>query len=169
MGMGITNIRAALEKRYSALSGQLVDVQETIARIYRDMERLDQLEEDIPRLESLIASAKMLLLDAYPDWKPEDTPPIKPWTHHIPIPFGSCGRRGMEVLRKADKGLTTREVARIVLSDVGHDEPDREVLRRVQTAIEASFRKFVGRTTESSGKYPAQWRAINRPDLTFDV
>ena len=64
--------------------------------------------------------------------------------------------------------MTVRDVAKAVLRDVGQEEPDRETLRRVQNAIEASFRKFRGRTVESSGQYPAQWRAINKPEITFD-
>jgi hypothetical protein len=64
--------------------------------------------------------------------------------------------------------MTVREVAKTVLRDVGCEAPDAETLRRVQNAVEASFRKFRGRTVESSGKYPAQWRAINKPDVTFD-
>lgn len=166
--MGIANLRHSLRKRYAGLTGELVDVQLSIDRIKRETEKLAELESRVPELERLIESARILLQDADPDWQPEDTAAIKPWTHTIPIPFGSCGRRGMAVLRGAGCGMTTRQVAKQVLAEVGCNEPDIEVLRRTQIAVEASFRKFRGRTVESSGKYPAQWRAINKPDVTFD-
>ena len=157
--MGITNIRVALEKRYSAFSGELEATHANIARIRREAEKLAELEADIPRLEALVTATEMLLREGYPDWKPEHTPALKPWTHHIPIPFGSCGRRGMAVLLNAGgKGMTVREVALEVLRAVGCGEPDRETLRRTQNAVEATFRKFKGRTVESSGKYPAMSR-----------
>ncbi|MDQ2878533.1 MAG: hypothetical protein M3R41_05615 [Pseudomonadota bacterium] len=165
----MTNLRLALEKRYSSLAGRLEDAHANIDRIRREVETLDELEAGIPKLEALVASAEMLLRDANPDWKPEQTPALKPWTHNIPVPFGSCGRRGMTVLLNAgEKGLTVREVALEVLRGVGCDEPDRETIRRTQAAVEASFRKFKGRTVESSGKYPMQWRSIARPEITFD-
>lgn len=167
--MGMTNLRLALEKRYSSLAGRLEDAHATIDRIRREVEKLDEIEASIPQLEALVASAEMLLRDADPNWQPEQTPALKPWTHNIPVPFGSCGRRGMAVLLNAgEKGLTAREVALEVLRGVGCDDPDRETLRRTQTAVEASFRKFKGRTVEASGKYPMQWRSIARPEVAFD-
>ena len=166
--MGQTNFRHSLNKRYSALTGQLEDVRASIERIHREVEKLPELEARIPHLERLIESARLLLVDADPNWKEDQAPPLKPWTHHIPVPFGQCGRRGMIVLRQSEVPMTVREVAKAVLRDVGHEEPDKETLRRVQNAVEASFRKSRGRTVESSGQYPAQWRAINKPEVTFD-
>lgn len=166
--MGISNLRHALEKRYSALTGELEDVHASIERIKREVANLSELEKRIPDLERLIESARMLLQDSDPNWSPTQTPPIKPWTHHIPVPFGQCGRRGMAVLRTSAKAMTVREVAKLVLRDVGCEEPDRDTLKRVQSAVEASFRKFKGRTVESSGKYPMQWRSIARPEVVFD-
>lgn len=166
--MGQTNLRHSLNKRYSALSGELEDVRASIGRIKREIAKLPELEARIPQLERLIESARLLLEDADPNWEVEQAPPLKPWTHHIPVPFGQCGRRGMVYLRKSEVPMTVREVAKAVLRDVGCEDPDRETLRRVQNAIEASFRKFRGRAVESSGKYPAQWRALNKPEITFD-
>ena len=167
--MGHSNLRASLEKRYSALTGELREVRGNIARIQREVEKLPALEAEIPRLEALIESAAMLLEDADPTWQREQTPAIKPWTHNLPVPFGSCGRRGMEVLRQADKPMTARQIALEVLRQSGVDEPDKPTIQRTLNAIEASMRKFRGRTVESSGKYPAQWRSIANPNIGFDV
>lgn len=167
MGMGITNLRASLEKRYSALTGELDDLRLSIERIKREADKIVELEARIPGLERLIESARLLLEDADPSWSPEQTEPIKPWTHHIPVPFGQCGRRGLVCLRAADRAMTVRQVARQVLNEVGCPDPNLQTLRRVQTSIESSFRKFRGRTVESSGKYPAEWRAINKVELEF--
>lgn len=111
----------------------------------------------------------MLLEDADPTWQREQTPAIKPWTHMLPVPFGSCGRRGMEVLRQADKPMTARQIALEVLRQSGTEEPDRQTIQRTLNAIEASMRKFRGRTVESSGKYPAQWRSVAKPEIGFDL
>jgi hypothetical protein len=166
--MGQTNLRHSLNKRYSALTGQLEDVRANIERINREVAKLPELEARIPQLTRLIESARLLLKDADPNWEVDEAPPLKPWTHHIPVPFGQCGRRGLALLRQSQAPMTVREVAKTVLRDVGCEEPDKETLRRVQNAIEASFRNFRGRTVESSGKYPAQWRSINKPEITFD-
>ncbi len=167
--MGISNFKASLEKRYSALTGELQATHANIERIKREVDRLDELEARIPQLEALITSAEMLLRDAHPDWKPEEAKPVQPWAHLLPVPFGSCGRRGMEVLRNADRPMTVREVALEVLRGVGCEDPDRATIQRAFNAIEASFRKHKGRTIESSGKYPAQWRTITKTDLEFEA
>lgn len=167
--MGISNFKQSLEKRYAALTGELQATQANIDRVKREVDRLDELEARISELEALIAGAEMLLRDAHPDWKPEDTQPVQPWTHLLPVPFGSCGRRGMEVLRKADRPMTVREVALEVLREVGCESPDRATIQRAFNAIEASFRKHKGRSLESSGKYPAQWRTVAKTDHNFDI
>lgn len=167
--MGMTNLRHSLEKLYSALTGELEGVHANIARINREMEKLPDLEASIPELEASIASTAMLLKRSNSDWKPEATPPIQPWTHQLTVPFGSCGRRGMEVLRVANKPMTAREIALQVLRESGTESPDPKLIQRTLNAIEASLRKHRGRTVESSGKYPAQWRTIAKRDIAFDI
>ena len=167
--MGITNLRHSLEKRYSTLTGRLRDAHENIARIQREVDKLPEIEASIPKLEALIASAVMLLEDADPTWQREQTPAVKPWTHLLPVPFGSCGRRGMEVLRQADRPMTSRQIALEVLRQSGTENPDKQTIQRTLNAIESSMRKFRGRTVESSGKYPAQWRSIAKQEIDFDV
>jgi hypothetical protein len=167
--MGMTNFQHALKKKFSALTGQLVDLRANIDRIRREQAKLPELEARIPELEALIDSAAMLLRDVDGKWEPEQTPPIKPWTHGLPVPFGSCGRRGMEVLRNADQPMTVREIATEVLRQVGNDTPDTKILRRTQGAIEASLRKHRDRSVTSSGKYPAQWKSIVKREMPFDL
>jgi hypothetical protein len=166
--MGITNLREPLRKRYSALTGELEDVRLSIERIKREAAKLSSLEQRIPDLVRQIETTRTVLKDIDPDWNPDDERAVRPWTHTIPVPFGQCGRRALTVLRISNQPMTVRQVTLQVLAEVGCDEPDRAIIQRVQAAVESSFRKFKGRTVESSGKYPAQWRAINKPDLLFD-
>lgn len=167
--MGITNFRLALEKRYASLTGQLQEVRRTIARIEREVEKLPGLEARIPKLEALIESAAMLLEDVDPAWQRSETRPTKPFTHLLPVPFGSCSRRALEVLRLADKPMTAREIAVEVLRQSGSEATDRKIIERTTNTILASLRKHAGRSVESSGKYPAQWRSIVNPDVEFDI
>ena len=74
-----------------------------------------------------------------------------------------------EVLRAADRPMTTREIAKEVLRQAGQEDADAKTIQRTVNAIEASLRKHRGRTVKSSGKYPAQWRSTNKNDLQFDV
>lgn len=166
--MGRSNLRASLRKRYSHLVGKRDDLVIKIERTKRDIGKLANMEAELPELTKLIAAAEALLKDNDPDWDPSQTRSIKPWTHHIPVPFGQCGRRGLKVLRDAKRAMTVRQVAQEVLSDCGVEEPEPDVLRRVQNSIESSFRHYRGQTVESSGRYPAQWRAINKPQIDFD-
>jgi hypothetical protein len=168
--MGTSNLRHSLGKRYSALTGQLREVHGNIARIRREAEKIPELEARIPKLEALISSAAMLLEDADPSWRREQTPPIKPFSHLLLVPFGSCGRRGLEVLRQADRPMTAREIALEVLRQSGNEDADRHVVQRTVTAIDACLRSHSGRSVEpSTGKYPKQWRSLANPEVTFDI
>lgn len=166
--MGFSNFRLALEKRYAALTGQHRELHANIARIKREIEKLPELEARIQKLEPLIESAAMLLKDADPSWERGQTRPVKPFTHLIPVPFGSCGRRALGVLRQAGRAMTAREVALEVLRQCGSDNADPNVVQRTVTNVDACFRRHEGRSLESSGKYPKQWRSIANPDLQFD-
>ena len=167
--MGITNLRHSLEKKFAALTGELQEVRANIARIQREQAKLPELEARIPKLEALIESATMLLKDVNVGWEPEQTPAVKPWTHGLPVPFGSCGRRGMEVLRQANVPMTARQIATEVLRQAGSETADPKIVQRTVNAIQASLRKHRGRSVVSSGKYPAQWRSIAKPDVAFDI
>lgn len=88
--MGHSNLHAFLKKRYFALTSQLHEAHENVARVKRETEKLPGIEASIPKLEALVASAATLLEDADPTWERRQTPAIKPWTHTLPVPFGSC-------------------------------------------------------------------------------
>jgi hypothetical protein len=167
--MGATNYQTALSKRYSKLTGLLADAKNNIARIKAEQNELPQLEAKIAELEPLIESLGVLLKAEDPQWKPERAPPILPWKYGItPIPFGSVSRRGMQVLHEACRPMTVREIALEVLKRAGEDDPAPEIVLRTTNTITSSLRKFEGRTVESSGKYPAQWRPIHNRSIEFD-
>lgn len=165
--MGTTNLRASLTKRYATLSGRLDEIQANIDRITRETSNLPQLKAEAERLEMLVESAALLLEDVDPSFQRDRVKAVKPWTHGLPVPFGTCGRRGMAVLREADGAMTVREIATEVLRRVGVENPDSKTMQRTVNAIEASLRKHRGRGVESSGKYPAQWRATHKPEIGF--
>lgn len=167
--MGMTNYQHALRKKYSRLTGELAELRERIARIEREQSALPDLRARASKLQALADSAAMLLEHECEDWQREDNPAVKPWTHTLPIKFGSCGRRAMQVLREADKAMTVREVTLEVLRRVGVEEPDRVTLQRTQNAVDASLRKHRGRGLESSDHYPAQWRVTGRDGVEFDL
>lgn len=165
--MGMTNYQHALRKKYSALTGERDLLLERIERIRSEQALLPELEARAAKLETLAQSAGMLLQEEG-DWSEADSPPVKPWTHSLPIPFGTCGRRALEVLRNADKAMTVREITLEVLRQVGMIEPDRETIQRAQNAVDSSLRNHRGRGVESSGKYPAQWRSVAKPEIVFE-
>lgn len=74
----------------------------------------------------------------------------------------------MNILRNASEPMTAREIAMQVLREVGCETPDQKMAQRTVNAVEASLRHHRGRTVEASGRYPMQWRAINKPEIEFD-
>lgn len=165
--MGRTNYQHALRKKYSALTGERELLRERIERIRQEQMLLPELEARAAKLDALAESAAMLLQEEG-DWSEADSPPVKPWTHTLPIPFGTCGRRAMSVLRTADRAMTVREITLEVLRKAGVADPDRETLQKAQNAVDASLRNHRGRGVESSDRYPAQWRVMGRVGIEFD-
>ncbi len=157
--MGMTNYQHALRKKYSALTGERDLLQERIARIQQQQALLPELEARAAKLDALADSAAMLLQEEG-DWSEADSPPVKPWTHTLPIPFGTCGRRAMDVLRTADSPMTVREITLEVLRQIGVNDPDRATLQKAQNAVDASLRKHRGRGIDRDDGYPARWRTI---------
>ena len=100
--MGQTNLRASLKKRFSQLKGQRADLALRIEAVRRDASKLDEMEAELPKFDQLIQATELLLRDNDPTFDPNETPALKPWTHHIPVPFGQCGRRGLKVLKEAN-------------------------------------------------------------------
>jgi len=167
--MGATNYQMALSKRYSKLTGLAADARSSIERIKADHERLPELEAQIVELQPQIESLAILLKAEDPDWQPDRAPPTMPFKYGItPIPFGSVSRRGIQTLFRASRAMTARELAVEVLRQAGEDDPPPEMILRTTNTINSSLRKFAGRTVESSGKYPAQWRPIHRQSIRFD-
>jgi hypothetical protein len=164
----MTNYQLALRKKHSRLTGELDELRERIARIEREQAALPDLRSRAERLEALAASAALLLREEDQTWTPDDSPPVRPWTHSLPIRFGSCGRRALEVLREADRAMTVREITLEVLRRAGVEEPNRATLQRTQNAVDSSLRNHRGRGVESSDHYPAQWRVMGKDAAEFD-
>jgi len=166
--MGLTNYQHALRKKYAALTGECAMLRERIDRIHQEQALLPELEARAAKLAALAESAAMLLQEEG-NWSEADSPPVRPWAHSLPIPFGTCGRRAMGVLRTADRAMTVREITLEVLRQIGVADPDRETLQKAQNAVDSSLRNHRGRGVESSDKYPAQWRVQGRVDIAFDL
>jgi hypothetical protein len=167
--MGLTNYQHALRKKYSRLTGELAELRDRIEQIEREQALLPDLQARAARLKALTASAAMLLQEEDAHWQEADSPPVRPWTHTLPIRFGSCGRRAMEVLREAERAMTVREITLEVLRRAGVTDPDRATLQRTQNAVDSSLRAHRGKGVESSDSYPAQWRCEGRPGVEFDL
>jgi hypothetical protein len=165
--MGLTNLQHCLRKKYGALTGELVELKAQIVRIRHEQDKLPALEGRAVQLDALIAAATLLLDDAG-GWTADQTPPVRPWTHAIPVPFGSCGRRAMNILRLSPSPMTVREIALEVLRQAGVEHPDRSTAQRTHNAVHTALRARKGRSVEVSGKYPAQWRTIAKRDVAFD-
>lgn len=166
--MGSTNLQHSLKKKFSVLTGELVEVRARIKLLHREREKLTDLETRALTLESLIEAATALLKDIAPDWTPEQTAPVRPRAHTLPIPYGSCGRRAMDVLRRAGGTMTVRQIAIEIIREAGIDVPEPKVLQRMQNAIDASLRAHRGKGVEASDTYPAQWRTMAKTEIAFD-
>jgi hypothetical protein len=166
--MGSSNLTKSFERRYATLLGERTMLQADLDRIRRQMKRVPDIEAQIAKIEPLLKSVTMLILNLKPDWEPFSVPKKRPLKFASPFPYGTCSRRALSVLRGADEPLTVRQIALIILADIGIERPDPTVTQQTINTIDSAFHHHKGKTIECCGRNPAQWRSIGKPILFTD-
>jgi hypothetical protein len=74
---------------------------------------------------------------------------------------GTLFRAALDVLRRADGPLTTREIAVAMLRAKGVSQPGLKQLRDLYGGIQSSMRNYEGKSVERVGEgMPRRWRLI---------
>jgi hypothetical protein len=74
---------------------------------------------------------------------------------------GTMFRAVLEVLKAAERPLTTREIVRCLLDGKGIAEPDLKTIRHLEGGVRASLTGNAGKTVQNVAQgMPARWRII---------
>lgn len=156
--MGTTNLLHGLKRKFAHLSGEAQALDKRIRQVESDCAALKELQDRAASVREgrWHVSAVIKMID--PSWDEASVAAIKPHSRRNPMKPGECISTAMDILRTADRWLTSRELGKAVLHHFGFANPERELLRRVTNSIDASLRTRKDKTTVCDDSYPRRWR-----------
>lgn len=155
--MGQTNLKQALERKFSLMAGEFKEKEREVARIQSLFEELPALSKRAERLRHLLSCAQELLTEIDPAWKPARVKPVVPNVHKAPVPMGEIAKGALATLRKAENPMTAREIAIEILYAHGITVYDKPTLTRVTNSVLSSLKKKDGLVVKSDDGYPFKW------------
>lgn len=159
--MSTKNIRAPLERKFGSWKGELLSVQEKIAKIEGLQGELPELRAREARLYELLGHIEGILKEMKPDWDPSHIKVARQGTYKLPFEIGTATRVALTILRETEKAHTSRQLAKGVLDREGILEPDSETLERVVSAIDRSMRDKRDIYVKGEGSWPIYWSILN--------
>jgi len=123
-------------------------------------EKLPTLSARAQRLERLLECAEEILKELDPTWTPDRVKPRRPHVPQAPVALGRITKSTLDILRTAEKPLTTREIADLVLAIDAIDDADSQVRQRLTNAVDATLRNKAGKVVRSDGGFPRRWSVI---------
>lgn len=156
--MAESNLLSGLKRKFAALTGEAVALEERIAKIKAEYELVAGLEAKLPSLrEGAHHVAEVIrLMDS--SWEESSVAPRKPFARRIPIPPGQCSRMAIDILRTASTAMGSREIALKVLERAGCSDADTHVRVRVTNAVDATLRQYRERgLVQSDDSWPMKW------------
>jgi hypothetical protein len=109
--MGQTNLKLALERKFSLLAGELESKQREVVEIESLFSKLPVLNERNARIEHLLNCAADLLVEIDPAWTRSKAKAVRPNVKKAPVEIGRITKFTLDVLRDAEAPMTAREVA----------------------------------------------------------
>jgi len=158
--MGRTTLRHGLEKELSHLLGELQDAEGEYEELRASLQRLIPLRQKIRDLRLVVGATETLLSHVHPNWKVDSIKPTRVHAWKTPFRSGEQGQLALSTLRQSAGWLRPREVAKIMLQQVGHDPDDADMLHRVTSSVGIYFKKYDCELVEARGSYAKEWRVI---------
>ena len=124
------------------------------ARLAAELERPKRIVALVRADIEHVAAVILMLEPAF------DLSTIAPRTRYKRNPLfkrGECFRSAVDVLRRAEGPLTSKEVAMRMLHAKGIAEPDRLIVRHMVGAVHVSFLNHRGRTVMAREGKPVRW------------
>lgn len=163
-------IVSALGRKYAQMRGEFEVAEQEIEHVHglneiteatlRVDRRKRELEENMASLEAVI-----WLFDA--KWDPSIVDPLYP--RQVRLKPGAISRAALRVLRHATQPMTTREIARIVWTDLDKGAVDEREMAGVDSAIVATLERKIGTTIKLHAGPPRRWSVKRAEDVVAEA
>ena len=157
--MGVSNLKLALKRKFSAWSGERLKLEKRIAKVEAEYEALAEKRDRVSRLKDLIDASILLMSELDPKWRPEDTPPRVPKGQRIPFEHGATATTAFAIHRELGRTSNPAELAPLVIERLGGDPNDDDLRDAVKSAIDASYRA-APEDVRIISRRPTRWEII---------
>lgn len=163
--MGQTNLKLALERKFSLLAGELGSKQREVVEIETLFAKLPVLNERTARIEHLLNCAADLLIEIDPTWSRSKAKAVVPNVKKAPVEIGRITKFALDVLRDAVVPMTAREVAVRVMEMSNVKDYDKATLTRLTNSVLSTLKAKAGKVVENDGGWPQRWSVISLPQV----
>lgn len=135
----------ALEYRYARLAGRYETIEqdcEFVVGVAALIEAQDQVINKKNLIRRVMEAIEVVARDIDPDWAPERVTPLPPKRRDSAS--GMISKTAYNVMRKAKRPMTVREIARGALAAMGRRSTEQEVAR-FDIAIRAALMSKIGK------------------------
>lgn len=129
-----------------------------LAKLYAELGGKLRRAKDKATIRANIEHVAAVILLLNPAFDLSAVRPVERYKRNPLFDRGDCFRAALDVLRRAGKPLTSKEVATLLLQERGIPEPTRKMVRHMVGAVHTSFRNHTGRiVTALTGSRPKRW------------
>lgn len=124
---------------------------ETGGKIFENKKQAAKLADDMRHLEAVIRMFS-------PDYDTRQIAARRRYKGNGHFKRGTLFRAALDVLRKAEKPMTTREILRAMMAAKGGAKPDPKMLRVMVPGVQSSLRNHAGKSVVlDNSKSPMRW------------
>jgi hypothetical protein len=159
--MGMSNLKVGLARKLAAWNGERILLEKQIATIEAEYVTLDQKRSRIERLAALAVATAEILVELDPKWSPDQVKPVVPKSQQLPFEHGTTSRTAFDIMRELGRPTNPSELAPLVVTRLGGDPADEDLIDRVKVAIDAQLRKQKHDSVRMIRVRPTRWEIIN--------
>ena len=164
--MAGTNLVKTLTRKYAQLVGEY----EFAERPSEDAIGLDSIIEATihcdahkKEINDKLAAIETVIWMFDPSWNPATVRPNYPKTRYDRP--GAISRAAYAILGEAPRPLTTREIAKLVVTRLNIENPVERDVARIESAVHGSLSGREGKTIQAVSRNPIRWALIPRENV----
>lgn len=156
--MAVSNLRTALIRRYRDWRGERKLIDKQIDEITAAYQTLGDKRARAHQVDRLIHSVEIIMAEIAPDWDPATATPTKKHATKIPFKDGQATALALDILRRAEAPITTREITHTMMTEHGLDLEDEDMVDLIAKAVDGTLRKKLAKgLVEKAGEWPVYW------------
>lgn len=157
--MAASNYTIGLKRQYARWLGERLQLSKDIKKTEEAMALLDEKKQRLARIGELTTATETLMSELDPNWDPNKVDPTTTNRQHLPWEHGATTSTAFEIVRELKEPISTKELSKLTIAQLGGDPEDPDVLDRVRSNLDNSLRNHSAYIKNVGGR-PARWQII---------